>query len=469
MLIISVKPGNLAKTNENKEFIYGIGQDRSGKILIEYESGKDRSLRRGVVVVHIGTDPIQVNHSCKATENEMPCWHLGMVALALKRVPPFNIEINSTLEVQAVVNDMTPDILGRRGDFQRLEHIEEDKDGTDVDFIETVTLPPWMEKYKFPWKLAKKVKAFRDRQEERLTDEQRSRIPNAQYIPSGYEVVKAVASMLYDSWEAPLLIGPKGSGKSTMAETLAAILMLPVNKVFGGIDLNAESLLGARTLVPSEDLDLVTEMRLRSACTSGGIDPEPLISRLRGSQMRVGFDPGILLNAVERGEVVVIDEVNMLIPEVTSILHGLLDWQKVLSVPGYGQVNAPDSFRLIGAMNYGYAGTKPLNEAFQDRFRSVQVPHLTTGLLSNLISTQTGCKKSTGDKLADVFQRLSGGVANGDISERVLSVRSLFRAAREEEYGYDNLKNITMSVLTEGLGDQFERDQIKDIVDACVK
>jgi MoxR-like ATPase len=196
-------------------------------------------------------------------------------------------------------------------------------------------------------------------------------------------------------------------------------MMLPVNKVFGGIDLNCEALLGARTLVPSDNVDLVTEAKLRAACKNAEMDPEPLVQRLRGSQMRVGFDPGILLQSVERGELVIVDEVNMVIPEVTSLLHGLLDWQKILPVPGYGTVKAPDSFRLIACMNFGYSGTKPLNEAFQDRFRSVKVPHLSENQLSGLIMAETGCKESTAAKLSGIFHKLAEGVANGDISERV--------------------------------------------------
>lgn len=470
-MIITVQPGNLQKARDGQEFIYGIGRDRTGRILIEYEIGKTRDFKRNILIIQPGTDPLQVNHTCKAIENEIPCWHLGMIAIVIKINPPFDVEINTALESHTVVNDMTMDILGRQGDFQKLEFIEEDIESAEsVEFFEAVPLPPWMERFGFPWRLRKRIKEFRDRQEKVLTAEQRARVPGARYIPSGQEVLKAVAALLYDSWEAPLLIGRKGSGKSTLAETLAAILMLPVNKIFGGIDLNLESLLGARTLVPADDVDLVTEMKLRAACTSAaGIDPEPLIQRLRGSQMRVGFEPGILLSAVERGEMLIIDEVNMLVPEVTSLLHGLLDWQKTLSVPGYGHVKAPESFRLVGCMNYGYAGTKPLNEAFQDRFRSVQVPHLPTNALAALITDQTRCNASTGAKLAEVFKKLSDGVANGDISEKVLSVRSFLRIAREDQYGYSNLKGVAMSVLTEGLFDQFERDQVKDVVDACIK
>jgi MoxR-like ATPase len=234
-----------------------------------------------------------------------------------------------------------------------------------------------------------KVIAFREKQKERLTPEQVSRIPQPRYVPSGKEVVHAVASLCYgdgSQWEAPLLIGPKGSGKSTLAETLAAILYLPINKIFGGVDLNVESLLGGKTLVPDEaGVDEVTEAKLRATAKKAGIEIGPILEKLRGSQLKVGCEPGLLLQSVLAGEMIVADEVNMINPEVTSLLHGLLDWQKVLSVPGYGVVQADPNFRLIGCMNFGYAGTRPLNEAFQDRFRSVSVPHLPKEQLADLL------------------------------------------------------------------------------------
>ncbi|MCL6639434.1 MAG: AAA family ATPase [Firmicutes bacterium] len=391
--------------------------------------------------------------------------------------PPINVVVERRqVSPSQIVKDLTPEVLGRPGDFELLELVE--GDALSEEAAERV--PPdipgedaWLIKYNIPIKILKKVFAFRNSQRETLTEEQKARVPKARYIPSGREFVSAVAAMVYGpegkSWEAPLLIGPKGSGKSTMAESLAAVFMLPVNKIFGGIDLNAEALLGARTLVPGEEVDVVTEAKLRSACKAAGIDSDPLMARLRGAQLKIGFEPGILLQAVEKGEMVVVDEINMLIPEVTSLLHGLLDWQKILSVPGYGVVKAPPSFRLVGCMNMGYSGTKKLNEAFQDRFRSVHVPHLPQDQLAVLICEETGCKEAVSLKLAALFGELAQGVKNGDISENVLSVRSLFRVAREEMDGCGTLKVVATSVLTEGMDDDFKKKQVSDIIEACIR
>lgn len=476
-MLLKIYDGNVKKAlgDECKPLLRGFGLGRDGKIYLEYLTDLSSKKRQIITSTTGGGTPI-VCHNCRALEGEpKPCWHLGALSLAIPGHPPFQVNIERFQPPPGqIVRDMTEGILGRPGDFELLELVEDDSFVPDYEEYPVFSgEDSWLIKYSFPARVLKKVLAFREKQKETLTEEQRSRIPKPKYIPSGNEFVNAVASLMYGpngkDWEAPLLIGPKGSGKSTMAESLAAVLMLPVNKVFGGIDLNAEALLGARTLVPAEDLDVITESRLRAACKSAGIDSEPLIQKLRGAQMKVGFEPGILLQAVKNGEIVLIDEINMLIPEVTSLLHGLLDWQKTLSVPGFGVVKAPESFRLCGCMNFGYSGTKVLNEAFQDRFRSVQVPHLSSKQLSDLIVSEVGCKESTAEKLSDIFGKLAEGVKNGDYDERVLSVRSLFRIAREEIDGCGSLKAIAVSVLTEGLNDKFESDQVKDIIEACIK
>ena len=317
-----------------------------------------------------------------------------------------------------------------------------------------------LEKYNFPASVLKKVLDFRKKQQKSLTVEQLKRIPTPRYVPGNKELITAITALLYGEegieWEAPLLIGPKGSGKSTLAETLAAVLMLPVTKIFGGIDINAEALLGSKTLGFNDENEYNNNIQNNN---SHHHHPHHLC---------ITFEPGLLLRAVQAGEMLVVDEVNMLVPEVTSILHGLLDWQKCLSVPGVGMIKACRSFRLVACMNYGYVGTKSLNESFQDRFRSIIVPYLSTASLTELLVRETKCPAETAGILSGLFNQLSARVQNGDLSERVLSVRTLYRIIREHQDEVNSLKKITLSAFTEGLSDRFEAEQVTDIIDAVM-
>ena len=456
MVDIRLYPKNFDTYEAKKTLIHGIGKVHDDVVIFYESSSRDVQ----VLIVQNGT----VIHKCRASENSnyyrTGCWHLAAAATVLDLKPGdvISVVVATSEFPEKIHQDLTPGILGRPGNFPV---------PVEAPGEEELSLPDWARKYRIPPALVTKIEVFRAEQENRLRDEQKSRIPKAAYIASGDEVARAIAALLYDgSWEAPLLIGQRGTGKSTMAETVASLLNLPVRKIFGGIDLNAEALLGSKTLTPMEGIDFTTEARLRVAAKKAGLDPEPLFEKLRGAQLRIEFEPGLLLKAVLDGEMIVIDEVNMLNPEVTSLLHGLLDWQKVLAVPGYGQVKAHPSFRLIACMNPGYAGTKSLNEAFQDRFRSIKVPYLPQHQMAQLLTEYIDI--TVADKLADLFLGLTERVRNGDLSERVLSFRSLIRASKEFRDGLGNLREVVMSNLTEALDDQFEVWVVKDIVESRI-
>lgn len=473
---MKVHAANIRKYKENQHLVLAITKTRDGDyIAVEYMSRSAGA--RHTLVAH--RDGI-VWHACKASQNRRPCWHLGMAAVLWGWPIPADVTCHPEQEKVSdyVWQDVTADYLGRPGDFQLIpvgRTAPETSPETPPAEEPVVDLPAddaWLRDYNLPARLLEKVLRFRESQKNRLTPEQARRVPLSRYIPSDGELTHAIAALLYgddgSAWEAPLLIGPKGSGKSTLAETLAAMLHLPVTKIFGGIDVNAEWLLGGKTLEPVEGIDPVAEAKLRVAARQAGIDIWEVLPKLRQVNFRIAHEAGLLLQAVQAGEMVVVDEVNMLVPEVTSLLHGLLDWQRVLSVPGLGAVQAHPSFRLVGCMNYGYAGTKELNEAFQDRFRSVQVPHLSEGKLAALLVRETACDQEISTKLATLFHKLANRVENGDLPERALSVRALLRAVREHQDGCGSLKELAMSVLTDGLGDQYARDQVRDVVDACL-
>lgn len=472
MPIIRVQPGNRDKFYENKSLIMGVALNHRYAV-VEYMPSSSR--RRGLMVIDLSE--CRIWHSCKAVLANTPCWHLAAAVEAAGWGFPWDVEVISDPFPHELpkFRDVTDLQLGRPGDFRLVIVDGLDPEPEPEKAAPEPELSPddaWLAQYRLPPRVLEKVLRFRDVQRARLTPEQAARVPAPRYVPGGGELVRAAAALLCGdggAWEAPLLIGPKGSGKSTLAETLAAVLHLPVQKIFGGVDVNAEWLLGSKTLEPVDGgLDLVTETKLRAAAKQAGIDLGGALDRLRGAQLRVGFEPGLLLQAVQAGELVVAEEVNMITPEVTSLLHGLLDWQKCLSIPGLGTVKAHPSFRLIAAMNHGYSGTKDLNEAFQDRFRSVQVPHLPQETLLDLLVKDTGCSADTAEKLAALFHKLAARVENGDLSDRCLSVRSLLRVIREHHDGIGSLKATAQSVLTEGLGDRYEADQVRDVIDACL-
>ena len=85
-----------------------------------------------------------------------------------------------------------------------------------------------------------------------------------------------------------------------------------------------------------------------------------------------------------------------------------------------------------------------------------------------MLVRETKCSAEVAGILAGLFNKLANRVQNGDLSERVLSVRTLYRIIREYQDQLGSLKEISLSAFTEGLSDQFEKEQVTDIIDAVI-
>ena len=66
----------------------------------------------------------------------------------------------------------------------------------------------------------------------------------------------------------------------------------------------------------------------------------------------------------------------------------MLDFRRAIDVPGYERIPLAEETRFIATMNYGYAGTRELNEALTSRFVVIQMPTITAENLEKLLRTQ---------------------------------------------------------------------------------
>ena len=84
------------------------------------------------------------------------------------------------------------------------------------------------------------------------------------------------------------------------------------------------------------------------------------------------WQDGILLMALKNGWWLVVDEINMALPEILAVLQPLLDDDKMVVVAGHNgeEVKPHKDFRFFATMNPvdEYAGTKELNKALNSRF-----------------------------------------------------------------------------------------------------
>ena len=130
--------------------------------------------------------------------------------------------------------------------------------------------------------------------------------------------------------------GHAGTGKTTSAKVFAAKMGLP----FYSISMN----------VASEPADFI-----------GGVEP---------TDEGLKFIYGQLALAFKFGGVVLLDELSFIKEGCSASLHNALDNLRQVTLRGNNNevITAHPNLLLIGAYNAGYRGTRPLNEAFHDRF-----------------------------------------------------------------------------------------------------
>lgn len=116
---------------------------------------------------------------------------------------------------------------------------------------------------------------------------------------------------------------------------------------------------------------------------------------------------GILLQAMKKGHWLIVDEINVALPEILFVLHSLLDDDKFVVVSNHaGEVVKPhEDFRFFATMNPTdeYAGTKELNKAFQSRFSvTLKLHYPDNDTEAKIIKDKTGVDDATAHKMADI-------------------------------------------------------------------
>ena len=115
------------------------------------------------------------------------------------------------------------------------------------------------------------------------------------------------------------------------------------------------------------------------------VDAAALIGADTLKDGQVVFREGPVCACARLGGFGVLDEVNMAKNEALAVLHATLDHRRVIDVPGYERIQLDDAARFIGTMNYGYAGTRELNEALVSRFVVVDMPVISDENLQKLL------------------------------------------------------------------------------------
>lgn len=275
--------------------------------------------------------------------------------------------------------------------------------------------------------LIQEVEAFRSRYP--VEEEEKNRVSQPDMPFYGREVLEmGIAAVLQG--ENILLTGAKATGKNILAENLAWIFGRPVYNVSFHVNTNSGDLIGTDTF---ED----NQVKLRK---------------------------GSIYRCAEYGGFGILDEINMAKNDAVSVLHATLDYRRSIDVPGYDKIDLHPAARFIGTMNYGYAGTKELNEALVSRFLVIDMPAQTEESLEFIFKRMfPAAKPEAVEQFAGVFLDIQLKAMNGEISTKSLDLRGLLAAMKIVSAGLSPWKALRMGVVNKTF-DAFEKEIIEDVV-----
>lgn len=245
----------------------------------------------------------------------------------------------------------------------------------------------------------------------------------------GKEILEmGIAALLQQ--ENLLLTGSKATGKNVLAENLAWIFGRPSYNISFHVNTGSAELIGTDTF---ED----NQVKLRK---------------------------GSIYQCAEYGGFGILDEINMAKNDAVSVLHATLDYRRNIDVPGYDKIELHEAARFIGTMNYGYAGTKELNEALVSRFMVIDMPEQTVETLDKILHQMfPEGKKEALEQFIGLFMDLQVKAENGEISTKALDLRGILAALKTIRQGLDPWKAIRMGVINKCF-DGFEKEIVEDVV-----
>ena len=231
-----------------------------------------------------------------------------------------------------------------------------------------------------------------------------------------------------------LLVGAKATGKNVLAENLAYCFGRGDWNVSFHVNMDAAMMLGSDTF--------------------------------RDGQVQ--FRPGPVYECASQGGFCILDEINMARNEALAALHSMLDFRRILDIPGYGRLKMHPATRFIATMNYGYAGTRELNEALASRFAVIALPPANEHMLANLLEKQYG---HLSDKIRSsviaLFMDLQLKYQQGEISSKAVDLRGLLGALGIYQQGL-GLRSALQMGLVNKVFNEDERQIIQDVLDLLI-
>ena len=187
------------------------------------------------------------------------------------------------------------------------------------------------------------------------------------------------------------------------------------------------------------------------------------------------FKDGLLLQALRRGDWIVLDELNLAPTDVLEALNRLLDDNRELFIPETQEVIKPHPhFMLFATQNPPglYAGRKVLSRAFRSRFLEVHFDDVPQAELETILCQRCRIAPSYAQRIVAVFRELQKRRQTGRVFESkqgFATLRDLFRWAGRDAVGYQELAENGYMLLAERARREQDRAVVKSVIESIMK
>ncbi len=283
----------------------------------------------------------------------------------------------------------------------------------------------YLEKQNVDSNLIKKLIEYREKNG--LVDNSRVVEPEFKYY--GKDVLEQAISAIL-AGKNILLTGAKATGKNVLSSNLSYLFSRPSWNVSFHVNTDFNSLIGADTFKDGQ----------------------------------VVFRKGPIYEAASNGGFAILDEINMAKNEAISVLHATLDHRRIIDLPGYDKIKLDTNTRFIATMNYGYVGTREVNEALASRFMIINMPNISQENLDKLLeNTFPKLKEKYRKAFIDMFISLQAKSENNEISTKSVDLRGLISAIDTMQVGLSPYDAILMGIANKSF-DEFERQIVIDTI-----
>lgn len=283
-----------------------------------------------------------------------------------------------------------------------------------------------------------------------------------------------------------LLEGPTSAGKTSAIRYIAHVTGSPYRRINLSYHTDVSDLLGRYVggenkysladlqKKDESDIDEIGEIYGLDA----GLSKEDKIKQIFDAQKNPRWVDGPIIKAMKKGEVLLLDEVNLARPEVIERLNSLFDDDGNLVLTEHrNEVIAPHkNFRVFATMNpASYAGRARMSEAMKSRWTSLFCHGLNQTDLTKILKAKYSGKVPDAElaKLIAAHDALARAADDGSIGRAsggvAFSLRNLFRVCdRFERYQGGALKDdALMRRETEEIyrGGLFEQEDITAVTD----